>query len=114
MKKITLLMLTLLTTNPAFAGYGIGTIDRYFVDSDGYVMFGTTVPLNGTCSYYIDQFRFDGKTVAGKNMLATLMAAKVAGVALTVWFTDSTAPGTDHTNGCTYQALAVPTGLGIR
>jgi hypothetical protein len=114
MKKAVLLMATLFATGRAFAGYGIGTVDRYFVDSDGWVYFGTTVPLDGTCSYFIDQFRFNGTTPAGKNMLATLMAAKIAGIPVSVWYTDSTAPGTNHNNGCTGATMAILTTIGIR
>src|SRR5262245_30623651 len=78
MRKLAVLIVALLTTTSAFAGSGIATIDRYFVDVDGYVYFGTIgTPLPATCSYFIEQFRFNGTTPAGKNMLATLMAAKV-------------------------------------
>lgn len=108
------MIVALATSNSAFAGYGVATIDRYFVDSDGWVYFGTIVPLPQTCSYFIEQFRFNGTTPTGKNMLATLTAAKIAGVAVHVWYTDSTAPGTNASNGCSAATMAVPTGIGIR
>jgi hypothetical protein len=116
MKKLFVSMAAVLASSSAFAGYGIIPIDRYYVDSGGNVYFGTTAAatLTGTCSYYIDQFRFNGTTPGGKNMLATLAAAKIAGLSVTVWYTDSTVPGTNQTNGCTDSTMAVPTAIGIR
>ena len=114
MKKLFLSMVALLASSSAFAGYGIGTVDRFYADDAGWVYFGTTVRLSGTCSYFIDHFRFNGQTAGGKNMLATLMAAKVAGASVHVWFTDSTAPDTNQNTGCNSSTMAVVTGLGIR
>jgi hypothetical protein len=114
MKKLIVSMAALLASSSAFAGYAIFPIDRYFVDADGDVYFGTSAALTGTCNYFIDQFRFSGITPAGKNMLATLVAAKIAGASVTVWWTDSTLPGTNQTNGCNGNTMAIPTSIGIR
>lgn len=123
MKKLMLAMVTLLAASNAFAGSGFGVIDRYFVDDEGFAWFGLTTTLGGTCAYYIEQFRFDTKTTTtpggvtnsgGKNMLATLMAAKIAGIPVTVWYTDSTTPGQNQQTGCTPATMAVPTSIGIR
>jgi hypothetical protein len=114
MKKLIAFAAAVLTSNSAFAGYGIATVDELHVDAEGYVEFGTTVTLPGTCNWFIDTFRFNGTSAAGKNMLAMLMTAKVAGIPLTIWYNDSTTPGTNQGNGCTQATMAVPTALGIR
>jgi len=114
MKKSILLMIGLLATSNAFsAEYATGIVSGYNIGSDNWVGFGTTTPLPGTCSYFTDQFRFDASTALGKNMLTTLLAAKATGLRLRVWYTASTAPGTNHTNGCTYSTMAVIGGIGV-
>lgn len=115
MKKLFVLMAALLGANGAFAeGYGIGNIDALHVDKDGYAVFGTTVTMSGTCNWFIDTFRFPATTPEGKNMLAMLLTAKVAGIPVTIWYKESTTPGTNHTNGCTEATMAVPNAIGIR
>lgn len=115
MKKLVVLVAALLTAGTSFADQqGVAPVNRFFVDSGGYVYFGTTLQFNGTCSYYIDHFRFNGATAAGKNMLATLIAAKIAGTSVTVWYTPSTLPGSNQSNGCNDSTLAVPTAIGIQ
>jgi hypothetical protein len=114
MKKLALAILMCTAAQASLAGYGEGTIDRYYVDSNGWAYFGLTGPLPGTCSYFIEQFKFDATTPSGKNLLATLITAKLAVKNITLWYTDSSAPGTDQTNGCHAGTMAVLNAAGIR
>ena len=114
MKRLALAILLCAAAQTSLAGYGEGTIDRYYVDSNGWVYFGLTGTLPGTCSYFIEQFRFDGSTAAGKNLLGVIVGAKLTERNVTLWYTDSSAPGTNHTNGCHAGTMAILTAAGIR
>jgi len=113
MKKL-LGILFLFVASPSFAGYGSGTINRFYVDLDGWVFFGLQTALPNTCSYFIEQFKFSSSTPAGKSMLAVVVAAKAANAPLVLWYSDSTAPGTNHTNGCTGSTMSVVSGIGMQ
>ena len=75
------------------------------------IVFGVTNGTDSwnTCTNWYEQFRFDATTPGGQNMLSILMAAKASGGRVDVWFNRSTAPGTNHTNGCTTAAMAEAT-----
>jgi hypothetical protein len=111
-KLFTVMGLWLIAT-PSYAGWGQGQINRFYVDSNGSVYFGLTAPLDATCSYFSDHFRFDASTPTGKNMLAVLTAAKVSGAQVQVWYSDSIAPGTEQSNGCDPNTMAVANAIGI-
>lgn len=64
-----------------------------------------------TCSSFGEQFLLDTSTLFGKQALAVIMAAQATNRPLIVWYTHSTAPGTNETNGCTYPASAKLTGV---
>jgi len=88
-------------------------IFRYFTNSGGTVLLGTVPKGTNTCDYYDLQYRFDGKTSEGKNMLAILMVAHSTGKLIDLWYDASTAIGTDQTTGCTYNTMAVISAVGI-
>jgi hypothetical protein len=114
MKKLALAILMCTAAQPSLAGYGGGTIDRYYVDSTGWVYFGLTSQLPGTCSYFIEQFKFDASTPTGKNLLSVIVSAKLAEKDVTLWYTDSPVPGTTQANGCHAGTMAVLNAAGVR
>lgn len=112
-KKLLVVYLALISTS-ANAGWAGDRTPVYMYGAQ-YIVFGVAgVPPSDTCSYYNRQFRFDGTTPTGKNLLSMLLAAKMGGKTIDIWYTPSTAPGTDHTNGCTESSLAVVNLIGIR
>lgn len=99
---------------PAYAGYGSGDINRFYVTSSGWAYFGLKIQLPNTCSSWGEHFRFDTSLPGGSNMLSVLMAAKLAGQKVTVWYQDSSAPGSDQTSGCQGDAISMLTNIGIQ
>jgi len=95
------------------AGYGGGEIKRFYVSSGGTVHFGLVTQLPNTCSSWGEHFKFDATTPGGKNMLSVVMSAKLANKTVNVWYTDSSAPGADQTNGCSGSAISTLTNIGI-
>jgi hypothetical protein len=123
MKKLIALTAALLTSSSAFAGIWTSTVDQLQVDAEGYVEFGTiTTPTNGICHWFSNIFRFNTAATSagsitsagGKNMLATLMSAKIAGIPVTIQFNDSTTPGQNQNTTCTQATMAVVTSVAIR
>lgn len=91
------------------AGSGGGKVARVRTDTDGTVLFGITSPSGqppGTCTFYGDIVKFETTTPGGKNYLAMLVAAKVTGAQISIWYTDSDKPGTKETNGCNEDSIA--------
>ncbi|MDH5325959.1 MAG: hypothetical protein OEZ68_00660 [Gammaproteobacteria bacterium] len=76
--------------------------------------FGVDLSVANVCNYFGRHFRFDATTPEGKNMLAILLTAISTKRKIDVWYTASTAPGTDNNSGCTFGALAVITSVGIK
>lgn len=70
----------------------------------------------GTCDYFGDYFRFVPTTEDGKNFLSVLLAARLSGNQIEVWYTLSTKPGTTQADadGCTPSTIAHLSGVGIR
>ncbi len=101
----------------AFSGYAPNlSIDRYYVDANGFVNFGTTPQPVNTCSNWGEYFRFDASTPGGKNMLATLMSAKLLGKKVIIWYVDVNAAyvDTNQTSGCGAGTMSTLTNIGIR
>ncbi len=114
MRFFCVLILVLVMLNTAYANnYGVGEIKRFYVEDNGWVAMGLITQLKSTCSNWGEHFRFDGSTPGGKNMLSVIMAAKMADKPVNVWYTDSTNPGTDHTNGCSGSAMSILQNIGI-
>ena len=99
---------------PAYAGYGAGVINRFYVSSNGWVYFGLENQLSNTCNYWSEQFRFNTSSAGGSNMLSVLISAKIAGKKVTVWYSNSSAPGSDQTSGCLGDAISTLNGIGIQ
>jgi len=101
----------------AFADYAINlSVDRYYVTSAGDVYFGTTPKPNNTCSNWGEYFRFNTSSVGGKNMLATLMSAKITGKKIIVWYIPVSGAyvDTNQSTGCTSGRMSTLTSVGIR
>jgi hypothetical protein len=107
-----------LVASPAVAADGwAGGLTVADVRTSDYTVetyFGTTSQPRDTCSYFGYYFRFDATTVQGKNMYATLLAAKLSGKPVAVWYHNSSAPGTTETTDCTDVALAAVYGITIQ
>lgn len=107
MKNIVFfLIIVFFSLESAFAGWaGNLKVNRVYTGSSGHTNFGTTTMPSGTCSNWGEFFAFDSKTEGGKNMLSIILAAKVSGQSIDVWFTDSTTPGKDQNSGCALSTL---------
>ncbi len=67
----------------------------------------TNTPLpTDVCSLYGESFRFDHTTSHGKSLLATLLTAKVSGKLVDLWYSPSSAPGKNETNGCNDSTIS--------
>lgn len=111
--KMILLSMVLTASFAVSASY-IGGKTTYSVYGNDYISFGVDAPpTNSVCDYHGRQFRFNAKTDKGKNMFAMLMAAELANRKISVWYTNSTAPGTDESSGCTTSTMAVLTAIGF-
>ena len=109
----SLFVLLVISQTANAAGYaGKLSVNRIRMD-DPIVYFGTTPQPASTCSNWGEYFKFDHTTPAGKSFLSTLLMAKASGKLLDVWYIESNAPGTDQSNGCAKDSLAVVTGIGV-
>jgi hypothetical protein len=68
-------------------------VTRLVIQSDGNVSFGTTRQPNNTCSYFKFYLTFNSNSVAGKQMLAVLLAAKSTDTSIDVWYNNTSTPG---------------------
>ena len=84
---------------------GIGTNNVYV---------GLVAPPADTCSTWGEHMVFDPTTDNGKAFLSALLAAQLADRTIDIWYTASSAPGSDQTNGCTGAAIAVLLQIRIR
>lgn len=66
---------------------------------------------NNTCSLFGENTSFDYTTELGKALLSMLLVAKSSNNTVQIWYTESTAPGTDQANGCTVSSVAKLNGL---
>jgi len=115
-KQFASLIFLLLISNTSFAAFTAPfNVTLLRVHQNGFVEFGITdnPHTTGTCDYFGYKFRFDSNTIGGKHMLSLLMSAKVSGQKIHIWYSESTAVGSDETNGCTPEALAVPESVAL-
>jgi hypothetical protein len=79
-----------------------GTVLRILTaDNAGHVLFGVSQIPAHTCNWYSTiQFDLDTTTPNGRTMYALLLLAKATGKPIDINYEDSTAPGTNETNGC--------------
>jgi hypothetical protein len=108
MKKVILSCALFFVASQAHAGWvGGAQIAELNSSPDGYVAIGVTAAPSGTCSNWGFHFRFDASTSGGKNMLASLLAAKLAHNPVSIWFSESANPGTNQSNGCNNSTMSV-------
>ena len=111
--RLTGLLLLALSSSYVYAGYR-GNVDVFGLFGASEMKFGIeNAPTSNTCSYFERHLKFDATTDAGKNMLSILLSASVADKSVNVWYTDSSAPGTDETNGCSPSSMATLTAVGF-
>jgi hypothetical protein len=111
--RLAVLVAVSIASSNAAADFASGlTIARVRLH-EGVVYFGTTVQPGNTCNVYGEYFRFDPNTTNGKNFLATLLTAKTAGKLASVWYVNSTAPGTNQNNGCDASSIAILNGIAL-
>lgn len=91
---------------------GALSVARVRVDPNG-AFVGTNTQPGSTCSNWGEYFRFDHLSPHGKSLLAILLTAKVAGKTVEIWYTASSAPGTNQTNGCYDTTISTLTGVSI-
>jgi hypothetical protein len=78
----------------AYGGFDAGfKVTRLSVQSDGYVFFGTDRAPYNTCNYWYFYLQFDSNSIAGKQMLATLLTSKATNTSIDLWYNYTTTPG---------------------
>lgn len=112
---VSIFMLALITS-AAHGEYTVGKVSLIrTTGSTGHTDFGIENPdSSNTCSCYGYNFRFNTATPGGKAMHSNLLTAKASDKEVLIWYDASTTPGTNNTNGCTWDTLAVTSGIGIR
>lgn len=115
MRKALLVCSILLSTSSSHAEWAGGVqLNEVNVSPDGSVNVGLTTQPANTCSCWGWYFRFDASTPGGRNMLATILAAKMAGKTINVWYSASPLPGTSQTNGCSGTAVSTLQGVSVQ
>lgn len=100
-------------STPAQAGYLSALGIKRFRIHNGQAWLRVDAAPSGTCTNYTDQFAFDPSTTLGKQTVAALLLAQAAGRQITLWYTDSTAPGTSEMDGCSFTSAAKITGIAV-
>jgi hypothetical protein len=113
MKKLIAGLVLMLSAANSMAGYYVSTIANLYVGYDGFASVGFPTAPPGTCSSYSWQLRFDASSAGGKNMLAILMSAKLSGNSISIWYAESSNPGTNQSNGCSNGTMAVLQGVNV-
>jgi hypothetical protein len=105
--------MALAATNASAQNWHPGqSIERFRIHTNEAFLKLTGAPP-ATCTNHGDQFRVDTTTALGRQVIATLLAAQTTNRTVTVWYTNSTAPGTIETTGCTSAAIAQITGIAL-
>lgn len=88
------------------------SIERFRIHpNEAYLKLSGAPPV--TCTNHGEQFRLDTTTPLGRQIMAVLLAAQTTNRTVTVWYTNSTAPGTTESTGCTSTAIAQLTGVAL-
>jgi len=66
-----------------------------------------------TCSAYGARFSFDSTTPRGNTLRALLLAAYMGNKKIDIWYTPSSAPGKNETNGCDEGSIAIVHDIGF-
>jgi hypothetical protein len=100
--------------NAVYAGYaGSLDVNRIRVHENS-TYFATSPQLANTCSNWGEFFKFDHRTETGKAYLSLLITAKTTGQKIQLWYSESTAPGSDQTSGCVDKTLSVISGAALQ
>lgn len=112
--KIFLSSVLLILSTNILAEYK-GGVDVVIVRLNGTSAFVhvTPKPLL-TCDYWGEELSFDYKSDTGKAYLSLLLTAKTTANKIDVWYTASTAPNTDQSNGCGTTTISTLTGVRLK
>ena len=109
MKAIMLLILFVFTCN-AYSGEWASkkTIKNIYTFNSGQVWVSVDDASNmKTCKFYGGELYFDTNTDGGKNLLATLIAAKMSSLPVNLSYNaTSSEVGSDESNGCEKEKMA--------
>ena len=116
--QVVMMIVVLISAINAFA------VDEYFAENltlarirvqedFGLTFVGTNTQPEYTCKLNQEYFKLDHTTPDGKGFLATLLAAKMGGKTVQIWYSASSAPGTISTNGCTITTISELVGVAI-
>ncbi len=72
----------------------------------GVVLFQVSGSLEGTCEHYGDRLKLSLANDAGRAIYSALLSAKIANKPVNLNYTNSSTPGTNHTNGCAPATMA--------
>lgn len=116
MKKLIFMGALAIFAQSALADNYVGavTVARIRLDATTQVEFGVigSQPAN-TCSDWGEYFVIDTSTASGKNFYNTLLIAKLTNKIVDLWYSSSTTPGKDQTNGCVRSSMSLITGISI-
>ncbi|WP_143247567.1 hypothetical protein [Agaribacterium haliotis] len=110
--KLLFAVIILFTASNVYANY-IGQKSVTAMYGSGIIFIGVEGAPSDTCHHYGFNFRFDARTPEGKNIFSMLLAAKMADKKINIWYSPSSQPGSDHSNGCSADAVAVLNSIGI-
>ena len=89
----------------SYAGHMQITTLRAIGTNNIYV--GLALPPSDTCTNFGEHLVFDYTTDNGKAIFSALLAAQAADKDFDIWYSASTAPGSDQSTGCTGAAVSV-------
>lgn len=113
MRNLMIICLFILSLNANAAYVANAQLGRVHIKSNGYAYIQVSSPPTDTCDWNSEDFRFSYTTTAGQGLLSNLLSAKAANKPIYIWYTSSTTPGKNETNGCTETTMAIITGIGM-
>lgn len=111
-KGVTLFLLLGIFSATANAGF-IPNVEPKNIYGANSIQFGIDNPPEDTCSFHKRNFRFVATTDGGKNILSMLLATKLSGKKINIWYASAENPGTTELNGCTEVGLSNIYQIGI-
>ncbi len=111
-KSMTLFLLLGVFSATTNAGF-IPSVEPKNIYGANSIQFGIDSPPEDTCSFHKRNFRFVATTDSGKNILSILLATKLSGKKINIWYNAAENPGTTETNGCTEIGLSEVYQIGI-
>lgn len=93
-------------TSLAATSYTAGlTVTRIWLSGANAYVYTDPQPAD-TCSYWGAYLVFDHTTQIGRSYLSTLLVAKTSGSVIDAWYSFSSSPGSNQTNGCDSAAVS--------